>query len=183
VFSLVTGLGLLISSYASFAQSAYSLAASSSSAAPAPSLLLEGRGQIAPSSPGCTGESYAGTFTATLSGRPYGEAHLALNLSVNAARNAFTGCHQVVGTGGINSDAYIVTLVGHLCTPSGAAGVGYTLAGTVEIYSQAAASTNAAVGALLAFGGTNIPPNPVPNSGPSLVSIIGASGTIPLFLP
>jgi hypothetical protein len=38
-------------------------------------------------------------------------------------------------------------------------------------------------GTLVAFGGTNIPPNPVPNSGPSLVSIIGASGKIPLFIP
>jgi hypothetical protein len=144
-----------------------------------PSLLLEGRGQIAPSSPECTGGTCAGTFTATLSGRPFGKTTLALNLSVDQTRDAFTGCNEVLGTGGINGNAYMVRLVGQLCTP----GVGYTLSGTVQIYSPAATSSIAAVGTLLAFGGTNIPPNPIPSSGPSLVSIIGASGTIPLLLP
>jgi len=187
LFCVAICLGVLASSYvASSAQSAYSVAATSSSGSipiptpvPMPSLLLEGRGQIAPSSPECTSNTCAGTFTATLSGRPFGKATLVLNLSVNQTRNAFTGCNEVLGTGGINSDAYMVNLVGQLCTP----GIGYTLSGTVQIYSPATTSSSAAVGALLAFGGTNIPPDPVPSSGPSLVSIIGASGTIPLLLP
>ena len=187
LFSVAICLGVLVSSYvASSAQSANSVAATSSSGpipmptpVPMPSLLLEGRGQIAPSSPECTGNTCAGTFTATLSGRPFGKATLALNLSVNQTGNAFTGCNEVLGTGGINSDAYMVNLVGQLCTP----GIGYTLSGTVQIYSPATTSSSAAVGTLLAFGGTNIPPDPVPSSGPSLVSIIGASGMIPLLLP
>ena len=187
LFCVAICLGVLVSSYvASSAQSAYSVAATSSSGpipiptpVPMPSLLLEGRGQIAPSPPECTGNTCAGTFTATLSGRPFGKATLALNLSVNQAGDAFTGCNEVLGTGGINSDAYRVKLVGQLCTP----GIGYTLSGTVEIYSLATTSSSAAVGTLLAFGGTNIPPDPVPSGGPSLVSIIGASGMIPLLLP
>jgi len=85
----------------------------------------------------------------------------------------------VTGTGAINDNAYTVNLVGQLCAP----GIGYTLSGTVHIYSVAAASGTAAIGTLLAFGGTNLPPNPVPNSGPSLISLIGASGRIPLLLP
>jgi hypothetical protein len=188
LFNVATCLGVLVSSYvASSAQSAYSVAARSSSGSistpapvPMPSLLLEGRGQIAPSSPECTGGTCAGTFTATLSGRPFGKTTLALNLSVDQTRDAFSGCNEVLGTGGINGgNAYMVRLVGQLCTP----GIGYTLSGTVQIYSPAATSSIAAVGTLLAFGGTNIPPNPIPSSGPSLVSIIGASGTIPLLLP
>jgi hypothetical protein len=187
LFSVATCLGVLVSSYvASSAQSAYSVVATSSSGSipmpapvPMPSLLLEGRGRIAPSSPECTGNTCVGTFTATLSGRPFGKATLALNLSVDQTGDAFTGCNEVLGTGGINGNAYVVRLVGQLCTP----GIGYTLSGTVQIYSPAATSSIAAVGTLLAFGGTNIPPNPVPSSGPSLVSIIGASGSIPLLLP
>jgi hypothetical protein len=91
----------------------------------------------------------------------------------------------LVGTGGINNDAYIAVLIGQLCAPTihTSSGVGYTLSGTVQIYAPAAGSSTAAVGTLLAFGGTNIPPNPIPNSGPSLVSLLGASGTIPLLLP
>lgn len=167
---VATVLGILISSsWAAFAQSVTP-----------PTLLLEGKGHIAPSLPECNGGTCTGSFTATLSGRPFSKANLALNLSVNAAGDAFTGCHQVLGSGGINNQAYTVTLVGQLCTP----GLGYTLSGTVQIYSVAtSANPDAAVGNLVAFGGTNIPPNPIPNSGPSLVSIIGASGTIPLLLP
>jgi len=187
LFSVATCLGVLVLGYlASSAQSAFSVVATSSSGSipmptpvPMPSLLLEGRGQIAPSSPECTSNTCAGTFTATLSGRPFGKATLALNLSVNQTGDAFTGCDEVLGTGGIDGDAYMVKLVGQLCTP----GFGYTLSGTVQIYSPAATSSSAAVGTLLAFGGSNIPPNPVPSSGPSLVSIIGATGTIPLLLP
>jgi hypothetical protein len=144
-----------------------------------PSLLLEGKGHITPSSPECTGDICTGTFTAMLSGRPFGQADLALNLSVNRTGDQITGCNQLVGRGGINNDAYIVILIGQLCAP----GIGYTLSGTVQIYVPAVASSTAAVGTLLAFGGTNIPPNPIPNSGPSLVSILGASGTIPVLIP
>ena len=73
------------------------------------------------------------------------------------------------GTGGINNNAYIANLFGQLCAP----GVGYILSGSVQIYAQTAAAGTAASGTLVAFGGTDIPPNPVPNSGPSLVSIVG----------
>ncbi len=144
-----------------------------------PSLLMEGKGQITQFSSRCISASCAGIFTATLRGRPFGKADLTLNLSVNPATNAFTGCNQVTGTGAINDNAYTVNLVGQLCAP----GIGYTLSGTVQIYSVAAASGTAAIGTLLAFGGTNLPPNPVPNSGPNLISLIGASGKIPLLLP
>jgi len=144
-----------------------------------PTLLMEGKGQIAQSSNPCTGASCSGTFTATLSGRPFGKANLALNLSVNPTADPFTGCNQVTGTGGINNNAYTVNLIGQVCSP----GVGYLLSGSVQIYAQSAAIGTAASGTLVAFGGTNIPPNPVPNSGPSLVSIVGASGKIPVFLP
>jgi hypothetical protein len=113
----------------------------------------EGKGQISQSSSRCISASCAGTFTATLRGRPLGKADLTLHLSVNPATDAFTGCNQVTGTGGINDNAYTVNLVGQLCAP----GIGYTLSGTVQIYSAAAASGTAAVGTLLAFGGTNIP--------------------------
>ena len=180
-------LWMLVSSYiASSAESAFPLTATSPSGSttmstpvPAPSLLMEGTGYITPSSPECTINICAGTFTATLSGRPFGQADLTLNLSINRTGGQFTGCKQLVGRGGINNDAYIVALIGQLCTP----GVGYTLSGTVQIYAPAAASSTAAVGTFLAFGGTNISPNPIPNSGPSLVSILGASGKIPLLLP
>jgi hypothetical protein len=144
-----------------------------------PSLLLEGKGRIAPSSPECGPNICSGTLTASLTGRPYSLAKLTLNLSVNEAEDTFTGCHQVLGSGGIDDNSFNVTFVGQLCTPS----LGYTLSGTVQIYSTSTTSTNAAVGTLLSFGGTNIPPNPVPSSGPRLVSIVGASGTIPLLLP
>ena len=185
--SVAACLGMLVSScIASSAESASSLTVTSSPGSTmmstpvaAPSLLLEGKGHITPSSPECTGNICTGTFTAMLSGRPFGQADLTLNLSVNPTGDQFTGCKQLVGRGGLNNDTYIVTLIGQLCTP----GIGYTLSGTVQIYALAPASSTAAVGTLLAFGGTNIPPNPIPNSGPSLVSILGASGTIPLLLP
>jgi hypothetical protein len=186
-------LWILISScIASSAESASSLTATSPSGStmtstlvPAPSLLMEGTGYIRPSSPECTRNICAGTFTATLSGRPFGQAHITLDLSVNQTGDQFTGCKQLVGTGGINNDAYIAVLIGQLCVPTmhTSSGVGYTLSGMVQIYAPAAGSSTAAVGTLLAFGGTNIPPNPIPNSGPSLVSLLGASGTIPLLLP
>ena len=144
-----------------------------------PTLLMEGKGQIAQSSNPCTSRSCSGTFTAKLSGRPFAKADLTLNLSVNPTADAFTGCNQVTGTGGINNNAYAVNLIGQLCAP----GVGYILSGNVEIYAHTAVSGIAASGTLIAFGGTNIPPDPVPNSGPSLVSIVGASGKIPLLLP
>jgi hypothetical protein len=142
-------------------------------------LLMEGTGQIAQSPNPCTSQSCSGTFTATMSGRPFGKADLTLNLSVNPTADAFTGCNQVTGAGGINHNAYTVNLIGQLCAP----GVGYLLSGSVQIFAPTAAVGTAASGTLVAFGGTNIPPNPVPNSGPSLVSIIGASGKIPLFIP
>ncbi len=148
-------------------------------ALPTPSLLMEGTGQIAQSSNPCTVSSCSGTFTATLSGRPFGKANLTLNLSVNPAADSFTGCNQVIATGGINDNAYVVNLVGQVCEP----GVGYLLSGSVQIYAQAAAAGIAATGTIVAFGGTNIPPNPVPNSGPSLVSIIGVRGKIPVLIP
>ena len=86
---------------------------------------------------------------------------------------------RVTSTGGININAYTVNLVGQVCEPA----VGYILSGSIQIYAPTAASSTAAIGTLIAFGGTNIPPDPVPNSGPSLVSIIGASGKIPVLLP
>ena len=147
--------------------------------APLPSLLMGGTGQITPSTNQCVSATCTGTFTATLTGRPFGKIELTLNLSVDAAADAFTGCHQVTGVSGLTANAYNVNLVGQLCTP----GIGYSLSGTVEIYSAGAAIGTGAVGTLLAFGGTNIPPDPIPNSGPSVVSIVGASGTIPLLLP
>ncbi len=145
-----------------------------------PSLLLQGKGRIAPSG-ACTSTSCPGTLTATLTGVPVAKVALTLNLEVNPIADGFTGCYQVTGTGGINHNAYTINLVGQLCTP----GIGYTLSGTVEIYGPAHSSgnSNASVGTLLAFGGTNIPPNPVPSSGSSLVNLIGSSSQIPLFLP
>jgi hypothetical protein len=187
LLSVATFLGVLLARCGtSSAQSGYSLAAESPSGSiqilssgATPSLLLEGKGRIRPSSPECFSDTCSGTFSASLSGRPFLNAALALNLTVNRAADPFTRCNQVVGTGGMNNNVYFVKLVGQLCE----SGVGYVLSGTVQIYSSAAATRNAAVGTLLVFGGTNIPPNPVPNSGPSLVSILGVSGTIPLLLP
>jgi hypothetical protein len=120
-------------------------------------------------------------LTARLTGVPLAKVVLRLNLEVNSTADEFTGCHQVTGTGEINHNAYIINLAGQLCTP----GIGYTLSGTVQIYGAAKSSSNsnASVGTLLAFGGTNIPPNPVPSSGLSLVNLIGSNGSIPLFLP
>ena len=143
-----------------------------------PTLLMEGVGQIAPSTTPCTSTSCSGTFTATLSGRPFGKANFILNLSVNPTADAFTGCNEVIGTGGINNN---VNLVGQLCAP-GVEGVGYVLSGSVQIFSTAANGT-AASGTLVAFGGTNVPSNPVPRSAQDLVSIIGASGKIPVLIP
>jgi hypothetical protein len=187
LLSVAWCLGMLVSiCMASSAESASSLTAASpasstmvSTSVSAPSLLLEGKGHITPSSPECSGGTRIGTFTATLSGRPFGQANLALSLSVNQTSDSFSGCNQLVGKGGINNDTYIVNFVGQLCTP----GVGYTLSGTMQIFAPTATSSTAAVGTLVAFGGTNIPPDPIPNSGPSLVSILGASGSIPLLLP
>jgi hypothetical protein len=145
-----------------------------------PSLLLEGKGQIAPSGT-CTSTSCPGTFTATLTGVPVAEVVLRLNLEVNPTADEFTGCHQVTGTGEINNNACTINLVGQVCTP----GIGYTLSGTVQIYGPAHSDGNSSssVGTLLAFGGTSVPPNPVPSSSSSLVNLIGSSGQIPLFLP
>ena len=47
-----------------------------------PTLLMEGRGQIARSSNPCSSTSCPGTFTAALNGRPFGKANLKINLSV-----------------------------------------------------------------------------------------------------
>lgn len=118
-------------------------------------------------------------FTAKLSGRPFGKADLALNLAVNLTADPFTGCSQVTGTGGINNNAYRVNLIGQLCAP----GIGYLLSGSVQIYAAGAAISTAAAGTIVAFGGTNTPPDPIPSSGPSVVSIVGASGKIPLLIP
>ena len=176
---IAVGSGAFIAVRTGYAQSLHSASASPVATPIAmPSLLMEGRGEISPSANPCIGTSCTGTFTATLTGRPFGRADVTLQLTVNRVTDEFIGCNQTTGTGGINGNAYIVNLVGQLCAP----GVGYTLSGTMQIYAPAASST-AAVGTLLAFGGTNIPSNPLPNSGPSLVSLIGVSGNIPLLLP
>jgi hypothetical protein len=145
-----------------------------------PSLLLQGTGQIAPSGT-CTSTSCPGTFTATLTGVPVAKVILTLNLEVNPTADEFTGCHEVTGTGEINNNAYTINLVGQVCTP----GIGYILSGTVQIYGPAHSNgkSSSSVGTLLAFGGTNVPPDPVPTSGSSVVNIIGSNGQIPLFLP
>ena len=187
LLSIPACLGMLVSiCIASFAESASSLTATSPSGSNImstpllePSLLMEGTAYIRPSSPECIRDTCAGSFIAALSGRPFGQADLILNLSVNLNGDQFTGCKQLVGKGGINNNDYIVGLTGQLCTR----GVGYSLSGTVNIHAPGAAISTAAVGTLLIFGGTNIPPNPIPNSGPSLVSILGASGTIPVLIP
>ena len=172
-------------SYAQFAHGASGVELGPLAASPSPtpvatpSLLMEGRGQISPSTKPCTSTSCPGTFTAMLSGRPFGKSDLVLNLSVDRTADAFTGCRRVTATGSLKSNGFTVNFVGQLCAP----GVGYLLSGAVQIYTATGATDTAATGTLVAFGGTNTPPNPVPSSGPSLVTLIGASGKIPVLIP
>ena len=179
-------------------------------AAPRPSLEMEGQGSIAPTG-NCSAAACPGSFTASLSGPPLGKVKLHFNLSVEPKPDAFTGCHEASGAGVLYG--LTISFVGTLCTPHNGGFFNgtvlrYSLRGGVQIFDTdfcvpamlgpmqtAISGTFDALGEVHPYPGpsptpTPVRPKPIPNnpipSGESnlaVVSMIGTSGRLPAPCP
>ena len=169
-----------------------------------PSLDLESNDAVIQPGAPCAAGVCGAMFNADLSGPPFGRATIGLCLSVSS--NA-AGCQQATGSGvicagstacevacpvapaqpqhkaGATSGAFNAAFVGELCQPEEGF---YLLRGAVEMRpgSQCASVKSfAASGTLMSFGAVHIPGRPIPTSDPSVASIIGSSGQVPMCTP
>ena len=166
-----------------------------------PSLDLEGTGALVPTSPTCGADgSCPGDLTASLTGPPFGELSLNMDVSVHQPASPdscyLTRGSASIGSGGNQSQ---VTFEGELCVTSFFT---YLLRGTVNIIPDNACPSApplmVSAGELIAYGAVHTsgpiptpgptPGNPIPvnqlggNAG-AIISIIGSTGQIPAPCP
>jgi hypothetical protein len=164
-----------------------------SSAQSTPSLNLEGQGVVSTKSGPCANPVGSGSsFSATLSGQlvePISSGALLINFNVavpvvSTKKTAVLvpfGCRSASGTGTFEGTQYNVGFNGQFCSGPGSF---EELSGTIWIMQNATtADITWATGTLVASGAIHIPTTPVPISGPMVVSIVGAVGEIPQFIP
>jgi hypothetical protein len=97
-----------------------------------PTLNLEGKGQAGNISCVCSSTGCTATFTATLSGQPFGNAALALTLSTAPVKlSGDGGCTAATGSGSINKDTFNVQFAGQVC--SSFQGGWFSINGTVQV--------------------------------------------------
>ncbi len=168
------------------------LTAGYSHAQSTPSLNLEGQGTVSTAGM-CANPVGCPNFTATLSGQlagPVTSGELQINFQV-AVPVASTkkgllvpfGCRTATGTGTFEATQYRVVFNGQFCSGPGS---NEELNGTISIIQNAnTADITWATGTLAASGAIHIPAaaGGIPISGPMVVSIVGAVGEIPQFLP
>jgi hypothetical protein len=159
-----------------------------------PSLNLEGQGTIGASSGPCANPvGCGGGFSATLSGQlagPITSGTLQINFQVavpvtSAKKAALVplGCRSTAGTGTFEGTQYNVIFNGQFCSGPGN---NEELSGTISIVENAtSADITWATGTLVASGEIHIPApaGSIPISGPAVVSIVGAVGEIPQYIP
>lgn len=159
------------------------------SAGTRPSLDLEGQGAITPGPEPCS-QSCPGTFTSSLTGRPFRRLSLNLDLSVDSTAGPdlcylTTGFGQFGGTDNL-SNGFDARFQGKFCT---SAGFAYDMSGTLTISPMQPCQVpqTVIVGTLLVSGAVHtsgpMPPpstNPIPLGGNSdaVVSLIGTTGQI-----
>lgn len=98
------------------------------------------------------------------------------------------GCYRATGTGTFQGDAFTVGFEGRFCAFSSSQ---VELSGTVRIVEAPlsadpetwATGTLTASGALHAFSFGPGGANPIPGSGPMVVSVVGAAGEVPAIVP
>jgi hypothetical protein len=96
------------------------------------------------------------------------------------------GCRPATGTGTFSGTQYSVNFTGQICSDNAN---NLELAGTIEIVQSPlnAGLVTWAAGTLVASGSIHIPAvtsaNPIPISGPMVVSIVGAVGEVPGLVP
>jgi hypothetical protein len=161
------------------------------------SLSLEGIGTLFPTSVDCdSGGNCPGNLTATLSGPPFGQ--LSLNMDLNVIQAAESdNCHLAIGETSLGSgtNPSQASFQGEFCPQS--SGYSFILRGTFTVNPQQSCSTTPLMvsgGELIVFGanhtsGPTPPPgsNPIPGypasggptpSGGVTISIIGSTGQI-----
>jgi len=159
-----------------------------------PSLNLEGEGTVSTNPVPCANPVGCGdSFSAVLSGQlagPVTSGALQINFRVavpvpsNKKGVLVTfGCRSAVGTGTFEGTQYNVGFNGQFCSGPGN---DEELSGTISITQNATtAEIIWATGTLAASGAIHIPATAgsIPISGPMVVSIVGAVGEIPQFIP
>lgn len=168
------------------------LAAGYARAESTPTLNLEGQGIVSTSGM-CANPVGCPNFSATLSGQlagPVTAGELQINfrvaLPVVSTKKLVTmpfGCRSAAGTGTFEGTQYRVVFNGQFCSGPGS---NEELNGTISIIQNAnTAEITWATGTLAASGAIHIPAaaGGIPISGPMVVSIVGAVGEIPQFIP
>ena len=145
------------------------------------------------------GPSLAGTASPTKTGGNHNlEAQIAalqqqaqslqqqMNALVTGVLPLTPGCLPATGTGTFSGTQYTVNFDGQLCSDNAS---NLVLSGAVSIVQSplSAGLVTWATGTLVASGSVHIPAsaggNPIPISGPMVVSIVGAVGEIPGLIP
>jgi hypothetical protein len=157
-----------------------------------PTLNLEGQGIVSTSGM-CANPVGCPNFGATLSGQlagPVSSGDLQINFQVAvpvvSTKKLVTmpfGCRSAAGTGTFEGTQYRVVFNGQFCSGPGS---DEELSGTISIIQNAnTADITWATGTLAASGAIHIPATAggIPISGPMVVSIVGAVGEIPQFIP
>jgi hypothetical protein len=108
-----------------------------------------------------------------------------MNAIVTGGLPMTPGCLPATGSGTFSGTSYTVNFTGQFCTDDANHLV---LSGPISIVqSPLSAEVTWAAGTLVASGSIHIPApptgNPIPISGPMVVSIVGAVGEIPALLP
>ena len=151
-----------------------------------PSLHLEGKGYIT----ACAPPTCSSAIDATLSGIPYGESSLHIDLSVRAKPERLTGCYLVKGAGtltptGGTVGSIAVVFHGQQCAER-ATFVGQridNISGSIGIYQTSClVSSQASTGTLDVFGSYKFEA-PFPYSNETVVSILGSSTQIQFCNP
>jgi hypothetical protein len=164
-----------------------------------PSLDLEGSGALVPTSPTCSGDGLCpGNLTASLTGTPFRQLSLDLNVSVSETAGP-DSCYLTTGSASIvlGANPSTVDFRGELCLPTSYT---YVLKGSLTSLPQQNCQTaplNVLAGDLIAYGEVHTSgpiPTPIPGGNPipvnqpgamagAIVSLIGSTGQVPAPCP